>query len=135
MNGPMTISVLAGLFTLAASACVGLIEILSSPERVNYPTARAHVRAAIFLWAVFLAYRGVEIIFQAICDTPRFVSPGTFYVSATLLLAQGALLEHQLRSWLPARVHEHIRMMMKVASCRHPSMIHRKGLKVRVQDK
>lgn len=117
MNGLLVVSLMAGLFTLAASACVGLIEILSSPDRINYPTARAHVRAAIFVWAVFLAYRGMEIILLASGPLPQYVTAGTFYVSVTLLLAQGALLEHQLRSWLPARVQDRVRLMTEIARC------------------
>lgn len=130
---PEITTVAAALLVLWASFCVGLLEILSAPERVNYPTARLHVRIAMFTWAVFLLYRGLEMLVLMRGPTPLFATVGELYAAIALGLAQTALLEHHLRSWLPAHTHQRIRTLLDVAACRKPDGVRIKGLRVHVK--
>lgn len=121
--GPFAVTFATGLLVAFATLCVALHEILLSPDRPNYPTAPAHQRAAMFVWMCCLGYRGVEILSLLYAPTPTYVSPGSFWASAALALAQAVMLEQQLRRWLPARLHARIRRLLEIAACkRRPGM-------------
>lgn len=132
MNVPFWMTLATGLIVLLSSFFVGLLEILSGPDRLNYPTARLHVRVAMFTWDTLLAYRGMEIIGLLLSPSPQYVTAGTAFGSIALLLVQAALLEHQLRCWLPAVTQQRIQQLIAIASCRKPGGVVIKGLKARV---
>jgi hypothetical protein len=122
MIDPFVVTMATALLVLFAFLCVGLHEILLSPDLPNYPNAGLHVRAAMFVFMVCLGYRGVEML--SLLFTQRvYVTPGAFWASFTLAWVQAVLLEQQLRRWLPARLHERIRRLLEIASCRKRPML------------
>jgi hypothetical protein len=132
MNFPLILTVVAATAVLWSAFCVGLLEIMAGPERINYPTMRLHVRLAMFAWSVFLAYRGLEMFSLANQSTPVYVTAGALCVSIAMAVAQTALLEHHLRSRLPAQTHKRIQTIMDLARCRR-GQVERRGLRVIVR--
>jgi hypothetical protein len=113
----VAITVATGLLCLVAAGCVGALEIFSSPDQPNYPTARERVRVAMFCWMVALAYRGMEIIVLALKPDPVVVTSGQLVATLALTSVQVLMLESHLRLWLPARTHERIRRLVEIACC------------------
>jgi hypothetical protein len=118
MMDAFAVSIATGGLLVLSFLCVGLHEILLSPDQPNYPNAPWHVRTAMFVWLLCLGYRAVEMFTQLYEPIPVYSTPGQFWATAAFALAQAVLLEQQLRRWLPARLHERIRRLMQIASCR-----------------
>lgn len=118
VGGAWILTFIAGCLVLAASGFVGLHEILSGPDRPNYPTASRHLRIAMFVWCAALFYRGAEILSGLCQPHPVLLTYGAFQAAVLLAVVHGLLLEQQLRQWLPARLHARIRRLIAVASCR-----------------
>lgn len=116
---PETVTIATGLCLALTSGCVGLHEILLSPDRANYPNARRLVRMLMFAWSVVLLYRSAEIISSALAPRPVYLSLGAVLGTWVLFGVQAAMLEQVLRQWLPARLQRRIQQLILIASCRH----------------
>lgn len=119
MDSSLVLTLFTGVLCCLTCFCVGLIEILSGPDRPNYPTARPHIRAAMFVWMVLLGYRGMEIIALALQPDPTLLTTGDMLLMVGLFLVQVCLLEQQLRSWLPASLQARILRLYQLASCKN----------------
>lgn len=118
------LTLLCGALCLFASACVGTHEILMSPDRPNYPTARRRLRFLMFLWSGALMYRGVELTtsaWDALAGGPPVlpVTPGQVLATMVLAAVAAAALEHHMRQWLPAPLQARVRRWLDIASCGH----------------
>lgn len=123
MIGSIAVTFAAGLLALGAAVCVAFNEGLSAPDRPNYPNASALERAAMFIWLLFLSYRGVEILTQMFAPSPVYVTNGTLWAAMACFFVEAVRLEHQARRWLPARLQARVRRLWEIASCRQkPAM-------------
>lgn len=62
---PLLWTVLAGGAVSLAGVCLGLQQILSAPDRPNYPTAGPWTRLVMFWLSGLMIARGVEIVTKA----------------------------------------------------------------------
>lgn len=122
MTLPEAMTILCGLAVIVAGCALGLWQILSAPDRPNYPTSGPIKRGLMFLVMVGLLGRGAEIIAGAREDVLATV----WMVQSSLALAAlfVVFLVDHCRHWLPAKTHARIRQLVRVARC-GPS----KGLK------
>lgn len=115
MNGLDLSQWLAGCTLLYTSMVLGLWQILSAPDQPNYPTSGAVKRSFMFVYMAALAALGIETL-----NSPHHVELSVTAVQATVLQAglfTTFLVDH-VRNWLPARTHQRIRTMIKIASCK-----------------
>lgn len=111
-------TVLAGAAVLVTSMALGLWQILSAPDRPNYPTSGRVKRLLMFWVSAGLAYRGVEIIYLATRPDPVFSTPGQVITACLMSALFVTFLVDHLQHWLPARTHRNIRRIMAIAACR-----------------
>lgn len=111
-------TLVAGYALLAATACLWLWQILSAPDRPNYPTSGRVKRLLMFLVAAAFAYCGLEVLYLA--RGPDGLRLTDAQAVACVLLAGlfAVFLVDHVRNWLPARTHHNIRRLMAVARCR-----------------
>ena len=114
----LILTLVAGSAVLAASAALGLWQILSAPDRPNYPTSGRVKRTLMFVFMMALAYRGLEILTLA-GEGTALPSPKASASVAVLMAALFVtfLVDH-IRHWLPARTHQRIRQLLAIATCR-----------------
>lgn len=117
----MTIAVLltwfAGVTLIATSIVLGLWQILSAPDRPNYPTSGRVKRAIMFVYMAALAGRGIEVLTGVQQLEPQLLSESqvlAIHIQAGLFTA--FLVDH-LRNWLPAKTHRNIQRLVSIASC------------------
>lgn len=118
-------TLLSGVAVLVAGAALGLWQILSAPDRPNYPTSGSVKRALMFSFMSALMYRGIEIVTLALDPVAPVYSTGGQVASSCLLasLMVTFLIDH-LQHWLPARTHRHIQRLKAIAQCRpQPELI------------
>jgi hypothetical protein len=118
MLTPFWVTFLCASFNGVAFLCAGLHQILLEPDRPNYPNGPLHQRVILFALMVMLGMVTVERFAQLYADTPLYTSPIIMTASGVFAAAQAVALEQQLRRWLPARIHERIRHLLNIASCR-----------------
>lgn len=111
-------TVLAGAAVLVTSMALGLWQILSAPDRPNYPTSGKVKRLLMFWVSAALAYRGVEIIYLASGPEPVMSTPGQVVTACLMCGMFVTFLVDHLQHWLPARTHRNIRRIMAIAACR-----------------
>ena len=114
----MIVTAWCALMIAIAGVSVGLWQILSAPDRPNYPTSGRIKRILMFWFAGALLYRAVEIFTGIAAGTQPAMQP-SIVLSSTLLagLMVTFLVDH-MRNWLPAKTHGHIRRLLSIAQCR-----------------
>lgn len=117
----MTVEVLltwlAGVTLIGTSIVLGLWQILSAPDRPNYPTSGRVKRAIMFLYMAALAARGIEVLTGVQQVEPILLSESqmlAIHIQAALFTA--FLVDH-MRNWLPAKTHRNIQRLVAIASC------------------
>ncbi len=109
------LTILCGLAVIVSGCALGLWQILSAPDRPNYPTSGPIKRGLMFLVMVGLLGRGAEIIAGA----QENVLATAWMVQSSLALAAlfvVFLIDH-CQHWLPAKTHARIRQLVRVARC------------------
>lgn len=118
MTGELIMTLISGTFVLIAAMALGLWQILSAPDRPNYPTSGRWKRAIMFCFMCSLAYRGLEILTLAVAPEPTFAPPGQITSSVLLCALFVAFLVDHLRNWLPAKTWSRIQQLLSIARCR-----------------
>lgn len=117
-------TILTGLAVMVSAVSLGLWQILSAPDRPNYPTSGRWKRMIMFIVSVAFAGRATEILTGAFGPDPVMMTP----MQATSAFGVASLftvfLVDHLRHWLPAKTWSRIQQLLAIARCR-PS----KGLK------
>ena len=114
----MFVTAWCAFMLLIAGTAVGLWQILSAPDRPNYPTSGTLKRILMFWFSGSLLFRAVEI-FTGLYDGTQPVLNPSIALSATLLAAlMTTFLVDHVRHWLPARTHDRIRQLLAIARCR-----------------
>lgn len=114
------LTLLGGTAVIAAAVCLMFWQILSAPDRPNYPTSGPIKRSLMFTYMVMLYGRGVEILTYALDAEPVFLTD--WQVAACLAQAGlfAVFLVDHLRNWLPARTHRNINRLLVIARCGSP---------------
>lgn len=118
MPDALFMTYVGGYATLVAAAALMFWQILSAPDRPNYPTSGPIKRSLMFVYMVFLYGLGAEILDGAGDVRPNLLTE--YQVSAALAqcgLFVTFLVDH-CRNWLPAKQHRTIRRMLEIARCR-----------------
>ena len=115
------LTVATGTMFCGAGACIGLWQILSSPDAPNYPTSGQMKRTFMFWTMVFLLVVGVGVSQGPWLETPRYSTGQGAGLAFFLLALFGTFLVDHLRNWLPARTHARIRQLLALASCKPPA--------------
>lgn len=136
------LTLLNGAAVLVSCMALGLWQILSAPDRPNYPTSGPIKRMLMFWVCAALGFRGIEIIDKAdgwttggtaiqwsgwwfttietpiVYHEPLYATGGQ--IASSLLLAAlfiTFLVDH-CRNWLPARTWGRIQQLLALARCR-----------------
>lgn len=117
MNLAEFMTIASGVAILATSIVLGLWQILSAPDRPNYPTSGRIKRTLMFWFMAALAYRGIEILTLAGKHPPVLSTEGQWVSSFLLLALFVTFLVDHVRNWLPAKTHARIRQLVRVARC------------------
>ena len=103
-----------GAALLYASMVLGLWQILSAPDRPNYPTSGPAKRSIMFVYMALLAARGIEVVMSP----GAMVTETQAWASATQAALFTAFLVDHLLNWLPAKTHRNIQRLVEIASCK-----------------
>lgn len=107
-----------GAAILIAAVALMFWQILSEPDRPNYPTSGRIKRWFMFAYMVFLYARGLEIMGGLGDVEPIYMTPleiAASYMQCALFIV--FLVDH-CRNWLPAHTHARIRRLLAIARCR-----------------
>lgn len=115
---PYLLTILSGAAVLVSCMSLGLWQILSAPDRPNYPTSGPIKRVLMFWVCAGLGYRGVEIIDKADGLTPIYATAGQVVTSILLASLFVTFLVDHCRNWLPARTWHRIQQLLTIARCR-----------------
>ena len=110
------LTILCGVAAIVAAMALGLWQVLSAPDRPNYPTSGTIKRILMFWVAFGLLGRGAEIITgasQGVLATP-WMTASSIALAALFVVF---LIDH-LRHWLPAKTHARIQQLLRIARCR-----------------
>ena len=118
MNSGLTLTLVSGAAVIVTALCLGLWQILSAPDRPNFPTSGPVKRALMFWFMVALAYRGLEIGYRALQPDPVYSTEGQLVSSLLMAALFVTFLIDHLRHWLPARTHRNIQRLRQLATCR-----------------
>ena len=110
-------TLLSAVAILISAMVLGLWQILSAPDRPNYPTSGRVKRAMMFLLVVMLAGRGVEILTSLAGPDPILSTSFQAFSSFALCGLFTAFLVDHCRNWLPARTQRNIQRMYQIARC------------------
>lgn len=108
---------LSAVSILISAMALGLWQILSAPDRPNYPTSGRVKRAMMFLLVVMLSGRGVEILTSLAGPDPILSTPFQAMSSFALCGLFISFLVDHCRNWLPARTQANIQRMYRIARC------------------
>ena len=106
------------LMLYIAGFALGLWQILSAPDRPNYPTSGGFKRFVMFWFMASLLWRATEINASLWTAEPMFSPPSQVYSSSLLCLLMVTFLVDHVRHWLPARTHDRIRQLLAIARCK-----------------
>ena len=118
MNGDLFLTLLSGAAILVTSVTLALWQILSAPDRPNFPTSGRFKRLAMFWFSAALAYRGLEVFYRSTQPDPIFVTPGQLVSSLLMVALFVTFLIDHLRNWLPAKTWSRIQQLLSIARCR-----------------
>ena len=111
-------TVLSGLAVLVSAIAMTLWQILSAPDRPNYPTSGRLKRTAMFIVAAAFSVRATEILFGAFAPTPLLMTPTQAISACSLATLFVIFLVDHLRRWLPAHTWRRIQQLLSIARCR-----------------
>lgn len=117
MNVALALTLATGVALIGSGILLWLWQILSAPDRPNYPTSGPVKRALMFLFAAAAGYRGLEVIYLARSDAALRVSDGEIWFSLLMFGLFAAFLVDHVRHWLPEKTHQNIRRLVSVARC------------------
>ena len=109
---------MSGVFILITALVLGFWQILSAPDRPNYPTSGRVKRLLMFWFMAALLYRGVESIILAQGPEPVLSTTGQLVSSGLLCALFITFLVDHLRNWLPAHTWRRIQKLLAIARCR-----------------
>lgn len=114
---PYVWTLLSAVAILIASATLGLWQILSAPDRPNYPTSGKVKRFFMFAGSAIFLVRGAEMLTTLHGPRP-IMSTETQAVASFVIcgLFVTFLVDH-CRNWLPARTQANIQRMYRIARC------------------
>lgn len=118
MTTAQALTILSGIAMLATAGVIALWQILSAPDRPNYPTSGPVKRAFMFWFMAALAYRGIEVITLAREVPPTTSTDGQVITSLLLFALFTTFLVDHVQHWLPARTHARIRQLLAIATCK-----------------
>lgn len=118
MNSALILTLVSGAAVFVTALCLGLWQILSAPDRPNYPTSGPVKRALMFWFMAALAYRGLEIVYLALQPQPIYSTEGQVFSSILMAALFATFLVDHLLHWLPARTHRNIQRLRQLATCR-----------------
>lgn len=107
-----------GVIGVLTAFVIGLWQILSAPDRPNYPTSGRVKRVIMFWFMASTLYRSVEIIMQPFGPLPIYATGGQMASWSLQFAFFVVMLVDHLRNWLPARTHGRIKQLFAVARCR-----------------
>lgn len=110
-------TLLSAVAILISAMVLGLWQILSAPDRPNYPTSGRVKRAMMFLLVMMLSGRGVEILTSLAGPDPILSTPFQAMSSFALCGLFISFLVDHCRNWLPARTQANIQRMYRIARC------------------
>lgn len=108
---------LSAVSILLSAMMLGLWQILSAPDRPNYPTSGRFKRSMMFILVVVLAGRGVELLTSLAGPAPVLSTPFQAASSFALCALFASFLVDHLRNWLPAKTHRNIQRLYRIARC------------------
>jgi hypothetical protein len=111
------LTMLSAIAILITAMVLGLWQILSAPDRPNYPTSGTIKRAMMFLLVVMLAGRGVELLTTLAGPYPVLSTPWQAAASFALCALFIVFLIDHCRNWLPAKTHRNIQRLYRIARC------------------
>lgn len=111
-------TVATGAVGILTAMTIGLWQILSAPDRPNYPTSGTIKRTIMFWFMAAMLYRGSEIMLQPFGPNPVYATPGQMVAWGLQCAFFITMLVDHLRNWLPGRTHGRIRQLLSVARCR-----------------
>lgn len=111
---------LSAISILLSAMMLGLWQILSAPDRPNYPTSGRFKRTMMFILVVMLSGRGVELLTSLAGPAPVLSTPFQSASSFALCALFASFLVDHLRNWLPARTHHNIQRLYRIARCSAP---------------
>ena len=117
-----TTPLVATLCTVA-SCCLGLNEILHSPECPNYRRSPLWVRLSMFAWCVALFYRAADLWMGIYQGHPQYISPSAVPASVCMALCLYAMLMDTLTKRLPSRTWRRINRLLWLATCGRKSVL------------
>jgi|GEM_PF-6765055 len=111
------VTTLSAVAILISAMALGLWQILSAPDRPNYPTSGRVKRAMMFVLVVVLGGRGTEMLTSLSGPDPVLSTPFQALSSFALCGLFLAFLVDHCRNWLPARTQRNIQRLYKIARC------------------
>ncbi len=111
-------TILTGMAVLTSAVTLGLWQILSAPDRPNYPTSGRIKRTIMFIVSVAFAGRATEILTGAFGPDPVTMTPMQATAAFGLAGLFVAFLVDHLRNWLPAKTWARIQQLLAIARCR-----------------
>ena len=113
----MFVTAWCGVMIAIAGIAVGLWQILSAPDRPNYPTSGKVKRILMFWFSGSLLFRAVEIFTGLYAGTQPDTQSSAVLSSTLLAALMVTFLVDHMRHWLPARTHGHIQKLLTIARC------------------
>jgi len=118
MISPQVWTIVTGLAVAVSAITLTLWQILSAPDRPNYPTSGRVKRTIMFIVSVAFAGRATEILTSAFSANPvRMTDMQAVSALALASLFIVFLVDH-MRHWLPARTWKRIQQLLAIARCR-----------------
>lgn len=111
------VTFLSGVAIVASAMTLGLWQILSAPDRPNYPTSGKTKRAMMFIFTGLLLGRGAEILVTLYGPSPIYSTSFQAMSSLALLALLITFLVDHCRNWLPAKTHRNIQRLYTIARC------------------
>lgn len=111
------LTLLSAASILISAMVLGLWQILSAPDRPNYPTSGAVKRAMMFGFMVMLVGRGAEMIVTLYGPAPVYSTAFQAMSSFALCGLLITFLVDHLRNWLPAKTQANIQRLYATARC------------------
>lgn len=115
---PALTTIVVGICCLLSGCCVGIQQILLSPQAVNYPKAGLAPRTLMFVWMASLMGRGVDLLVGVYAGQPQYLGVTTLPASIVLVAVQAALVYNILTRWAPAQTWARFNRIIALAACK-----------------
>lgn len=109
------LTVLCGIAYLVTAVALGLWQMLSAPDRPNYPTSGPFKRLVMFWAMAAWSVLGLQTLNGLPTRTATGMEAGAAILMAALFTI--FLIDH-VQHWLPARTQQRLRQVRALASCR-----------------